>query len=209
MFFEQFNSAPLGMDSVGNWFGGLAVCPNCRRGTVHLQCTSSPDRTKVPAPGKGQPFQVYPKHSGRSPAPTETPVPIAADYNEACLVLSDSPKSAAALGRRCLQHVLREHAGVKESNLASEIQQVLDKGHLPTHLAEALDGIRNVGNFAAHPIKATASGEITQVEPGEAEWTLDTLEQLFDFYFVQPAATRKKRDALNAKLTAAGKPPMK
>jgi len=35
------------------------------------------------------------------------------------------------------------------------------------------------------------------------------LESLFDFYFVQPAALRKKQDALNAKLKEAGKPEMK
>jgi hypothetical protein len=74
---------------------------------------------------------------------------------------------------------------------------------------ESLDAVRNIGNFAAHPIKSTASGEVIDVEPGEAEWNLDVLESLFDFYFVQPAALRKKQDALNAKLKEAGKPEMK
>jgi hypothetical protein len=41
------------------------------------------------------------------------------------------------------------------------------------------------------------------VEPGEAEWTLDVLEILFDFYFVQPARLKAKRDALNKKLAEA------
>jgi hypothetical protein len=35
------------------------------------------------------------------------------------------------------------------------------------------------------------------------------LEALFDFYFVQPSVNKKKREALNAKLKAAGKPEMK
>lgn len=38
---------------------------------------------------------------------------------------------------------------------------------------------------------------------------LDVLDGLFDFYFVQPAAIQKKNAALNAKLTAHGKAPMK
>ena len=38
---------------------------------------------------------------------------------------------------------------------------------------------------------------------------LDTLEGLFDFYFVQPATLKKKRHALNANLANAKKPPMK
>ena len=151
----------------------------------------------------------YPKGISRTPLGPEIPEHLANDYAEACLTLPDSPKASAALSRRCLQTILREKAGVKRSDLVNEIQQVLDSGKLPSHIVESLDGIRNIGNFAAHPIKSTATGEIIEVEPGEAEWNLDTLESLFDFYFTQPAATKRKRDALNAKLKAAGKPPMK
>ena len=48
-----------------------------------------------------------------------------------------------------------------------------------------------------------------EVEPGEAEWNLDVLEALFDFYFVQPSILQAKLAALNAKLKEAGKPPVK
>ena len=47
------------------------------------------------------------------------------------------------------------------------------------------------------------------VEPGEAEWNLEALEGLFDFYYVQPARTALRKAALNKKLTDAGKPPIK
>ena len=124
-------------------------------------------------------------------------------------MFADSAKASAALSRRCLQNLLRDHVGVKHSNLDSEIQQVLDSGKLPSHLAEAIDAVRVGGNFAAHPIKSTNTGEIIDVGPGEAEWLLDTLEGLFDFYFVQPATLKRKRDALNAKLKDAGKPLLK
>jgi hypothetical protein len=137
------------------------------------------------------------------------PSEFAEDYREACLTLADSPKASAALSRRCLQHLLREHAKVKSGNLAEEIQQVLDAKNLPSYLAESFDAVRNIGNFAAHPMKSTASGEIIAVEAGEAEWNLEVLESLFDFYFTQPALLKKKRDALNAKLKEAGKPEMK
>ncbi len=77
--------------------------------------------------------------------------------------------------------MLRAAAGVRPGDLYEEIQQVLDKGRLPSHLADSIDAIRNVGNFAAHPIKSQHTGDIVDVEPGEAEWNLDTLELLFDF----------------------------
>jgi len=124
-------------------------------------------------------------------------------------VLPDSEKASAALSRRCLQYLLREKAGIKKGDLANEIQQVLDSRQLPSHLADDLDAIRNIGNFAAHPLKSTNTGEIVDVEPQEAEWLLNLLEQFFDFYFVQPSRAKAKRDALNAKLQSIGKHPMK
>jgi|SRR5215469_180806 len=99
---------------------------------------------------------------------------------------------------RCLQSLLREHAKTESKDLADQIQEVLDSKQLPTYLAVAIDSVRNVGNFAAHPIKSQATGEIVEVEPGAAEWNLETREGLFDFYFVAPAVLQKKRDALNA-----------
>ena len=128
---------------------------------------------------------------------------------EAALVLSDSPKAAAALGRRCLQHLLREKAKVKPQDLFNEIQEVIDRRELDSDLASALDAVRVIGNFAAHPTKSQSTGEIVDVEPGEAEWTLDVLEQLFDRYYVQPEVIKKKKADLNVKLKAAGKPELK
>ncbi len=124
-------------------------------------------------------------------------------------MLGDSPKASAALSRRCLQHILRDEAGVKKQDLFREIQEVLDSGKLPSHISGGLDAVRNIGNFAAHPIKSQSSGEIVDVEPGEAEWNLDVLESLFDFYFVAPARSAARKAALNKKLADAGKPPVK
>lgn len=76
-------------------------------------------------------------------------------------------------------------------------------------MSESIDAVRNIGNFAAHPSKSTATGEIADVEPGEADWNLDVLESLFEFYFIQPAQTRRKKDELIKKLEEYGKPPMK
>ncbi len=76
-------------------------------------------------------------------------------------------------------------------------------------LAHNVDAIRHVGNFAAHPMKSTTSGSIVDVEDGEAEWLLDVLEELFDYYYVAPVKAAARRTALNAKLAAMGKPQLK
>ena len=123
-------------------------------------------------------------------------------------MLADSPKASAALSRRCLEQLLHERNVSTKHNLSEAIDDALAK-HLPSHIEENLDAVRNIGLFATHPKKSSNSGEILDVEPGEAEWNLDVLESLFDYYYVQPAKSAKKREALDKKLAEAGKKPMK
>jgi hypothetical protein len=78
---------------------------------------------------------------------------------------------------------------------------------LPSYIAENIDAIRNIGTFAAHPLKDSASGQILAVEPIEAEWNLDVLDLLFDHSYVQPALAAQKRAALNTRLAAANNCP--
>lgn len=151
---------------------------------------------------------AYPKTGGRSSAPSEVPDDIARDFNEACVVLADSPQASAALSRRCLQHLLHERGVSTSDNLSTAIDHAL-ASHLPSHIAENLDAVRNIGNFAAHPQKNVNSGAILPVEDHEAEWNLDVLEMLFDFYYAQPAKSAARRATLNEKLKEAGKNPMK
>jgi hypothetical protein len=152
---------------------------------------------------------IYPKAVARKPLGAGIPSSFLEDYNEAIDVLPISPKASAAISRRCLQNILREAGGFRDRDLAKEIQLAIDSNSLPSHITESMDAIRNIGNFAAHPLKSTSTGEICNVEPGEAEWSVEVLELLFDFYFIQPELARAKRDALNAKLADLGKPPMK
>jgi len=196
--------AQIGADCQFNWMVMHETCPACRKKIVELRGLPNgpPELSEVN-------FLVYPKSIARTPLSDDVPSKFAADYREACLVLSDSPKASAALSRRCLQSLLREEAKVKKSDLSKEIGQVLEANQFPSYLAKAIDAVRNIGNFAAHPIKSTNTGEIVAVEQGEAEWLLDVLESLFDFYFVQPALLRKRREQLNEKLKDAGKPEMK
>lgn len=211
-----FDFRYYGNDSEGYWFIKSMTCPNtlCSKIIINLiNSTSYTSSAHSSNPSKPHEIvssiNVKPLTSSRAPVSSDVEPKFASDYSEACLILSFSPKASAALSRRCLQILLREKAGAKHGDLAKEIQEVIDSGKLPSHLSESIDAIRNIGNFASHPIKSTSSGEIVDVEAGEAEWLLDVLESLFDFYFVQPAIIKAKREALNLKLSDAGKTPMK
>lgn len=196
------------------WQIERSECPECKRANLYLlhlsQLRSGSKQIDAPRPAYELVSRtlVRPKATSRGPIPDEVPKEIAEDYKEACLVLQDSPKASAALSRRCLQNILRDAASVKHGNLYNEIGEVLNSGKLPSLLEGSMDAVRNVGNFAAHPIKSTNTGEIVEVDSEEAEWNLEVIESLFDYYYVQPAILKQKQAALNKKLNDAGKKPM-
>lgn len=196
-FHDKPVSTPIEADADGGWVLLRMVCPECKRLVLNLLngpaiFSGSPNKHFSSLSAVHRTILVHPKGVARSGCPAEVPSTIAEDYREACLVLADSPKASAALSRRCLQNVLRETAKVKPGDLFNEIQEVLDSRTLPSHIAEGLDAVRVIGNFGTHPIKSKHTGEVLPVAPGEAEWNLDVLESLFDFYYVQPA-TRQRR----------------
>jgi Domain of unknown function (DUF4145) len=182
----------------------MSACPVCGKPILAIPRLDLPDGSSTGGPGV-----IYPSGTGR-PLPSEVhkAVPqLAADFAEAVGVLPVSRKASAALSRRCLQFILVHAGGATKRDLAEQIDEILPK--LPPSLAENVDAIRHVGNFGAHPMKTKNSGEIVDVEDGEAEWLLDVLEELMDFYYVGPARASLKRAALNQKLKDLGKPSLK
>jgi hypothetical protein len=179
------------------WRVDAMECPNCHKATLYLAELVFPNKTKR--------TMIFPRNTVRPAPPVEVPTHLAEDYTEASLVVDDSPKASAALSRRCLQALLRDQ-GFNQKDLAPAIDAILAAKILPASLALSIDAIRNVGNFAAHPMKDTNSGEILPVEDHEAEWTLDVLDGLFEFYYIAPARDLQRIAAMNAKLQAAGKP---
>jgi hypothetical protein len=188
------------------WYYRSALCPEC--GEVTIEIARFYDREN-----QGEDWrQVYPVGASRGPVDPEVPDEIREDYIEACNVLPISSKASAALSRRCLQNML--HApGYKAKDLAKEIDLLLNeqdpKKALPHRLRETVDGIRNFGNFSAHPIDDKTTLQVIDVEPHEAEWCLQILEDMFEHFYVGPAAAKARKASLDAKLAAAGKPPSK
>jgi hypothetical protein len=182
----------------------VAGCPSCGKPVMSAHRLWQGDKTSWGLPGL-----IWPQFAER-PIPVEVDAEapdIAEDFREAVSVLPWSKKASAALSRRCLQQVLLRKAGVKKRDLADQIDEVMP--NLPTHLAENIDAIRQVGNFAAHPSKSTSTGEIVAVEQEEAEWLIEVLEELFEYFFVAPARSASRRQTLNQKLADIKKQPLK
>ena len=151
---------------------------------------------------------VWPRHSNPRLIAPEVPADIASDYQEADKVLFASPKASAALSRRCLERVLHEAGGAKSKELTKAIDEVVSVNNLPTALGQELQATKEIGNFAAHPRKDSNTSQIFNVEPGEAEWMLDVLESIFDYFYVKPADSKRRIASLNQKLVKAGKRPI-
>lgn len=103
--------------------------------------------------------------------------------------------------------------GYNKEDLAKEIKLLLNetdpKKALPHKLRETVHAIRNFGNFSAHPIDDKTTLQVIDVDPEEAEWCLEIIEELFEHFYVGPAAAKAKKTALDEKLKAVGKPPSK
>lgn len=187
----------------------VGTCPNCNDITVILLQGSDDaqsiremtfvERTKT---------VLYPTNTPRSIA-DGVPDPYKSEYIQASKVAELSPMASAAICRRILQNILHNHFKIKDRDLSKEIDIFINTISAPIQLKEDIDAIRHIGNFAAHPLKSQSTGQIIEVEPGEVEWLLDTLEALFDFAFIQPKQAEIRRLKLNEKLKDAGKPPMK
>ena len=76
----------------------LYTCPNCNKTTylAYREAGDGPVHTSV------FPKAIF-KHF-----PSYVPQPIRQDYEEACSILSLSPKAAATLCRRCLQGMIHD-----------------------------------------------------------------------------------------------------
>jgi hypothetical protein len=209
-YFVRTNGKPFIVSFRGMkvfWHYRTTVCSKCKDVVIQI----APINTS----GSSQPMDwrmVYPVGASRGSTSPEVPAEIRNDYIEACNVLPISAKASAALSRRCLQNILHA-SGYDTGNLAKEIDLLLDEPDprkaIPLRLRATIDVIRHCGNFGAHPINDKTALQIIEVEPHEAEWCLDILEECFEHFYVGPAAARARKASFDEKLAAAGKPPSK
>ena len=179
------------------------VCPECDKVLVRV--------TRVESEGDESVVTTRFAYPGNAAARSADPAvkgDLRTDYAEAAAVLSLSPQASAALSRRIVQHVLSDRDGYEKRNLSDQIGDFIDDAGNPSHLKENLDYLREIGNFASHPMKSTNTGEVLPVEPGEAEWALDVVDGLFDFYIVGPARDAERRAKFDDKIKKAGRHPI-
>jgi uncharacterized protein DUF4145 len=143
---------------------------------------------------------LWPVEVRPSKAPASLKDDARLDYDEARLVLPYSAAAAATLARRCLQHVLRSELGIKNGRLFEEIGIAVRSDELTKPTRDALDVVRQIGNWGAHPMN-DQSNTLIRVTSEEAEYTIEILEMLFIDLYEQPekAKAMSKRLELRKK----------
>ena len=134
---------------------------------------------------------IYPT-GGSAPLPhDELPPDVKVDYEEARNVVSQSPRSAAALLRLAVQKLANDILGTKrEAKLNDSIAKLVEDG-LPVRIQKALDIVRVTGNHTVHP------GVIDLEDNTDTAIALFELVNIITEYMI---AKPKKIDELYSKL---------
>ena len=138
-------------------------------------------------------WDLLPESKAKS-FPDYIPAAILADYSEACLIASLSPKASATLARRCLQGMIRDFWGISKRRLKDEVDALEDKVEPQTW--DAIDSVRKIGNIGAH-MEADIN-VIVDVDPDEADLLIGLIETLIADWYI----ARHNRQQRMAKIKA-------
>lgn len=108
---------------------------------------------------------LYPRTSTIDVQPNpDMPSNVREVFDEASLILDDSPRASAALSRLAIE-LLMDELKAEGRNLNDKIGYLVTQG-LPVSIQQALDTVRVIGNNAVHP------GEINMSDDKEMAITL-------------------------------------
>ena len=92
---------------------------------------------------------IHPRSSPVDQPNLDLPEDVLHDYEEARLIVNESPRGAAALLRLAIQKICK-HLGQPGKNINEDIKALVASG-LPAKVQEALDLVRVIGNESVHP----------------------------------------------------------
>lgn len=146
-------------------------CPHCEEYTIYADGIGSKIQdVHVP---------IRPISSAKK-IPDYIPKAIRQDYEEACAIVTLSPKASATLSRRCLQGMIRNFWGISKVRLIDEINDLQNK--IPTQQWKVIDGVRRIGNIGAHMEKDI--NLIVDIDPDEAQKLIKLIEHLLDQWYI-------------------------
>ena len=125
--------------------------------------------------------------------PDYIPEQVRQDYEEACKIVSLSPKASATLSRRCLQGMIRDFHNITRKNLVDEINAI--QNDLGIDIFNALHSLHSIGNIGAHP--ESDINLIVEIDKGEAQKLIKFIELLMDKWYIKREEERKMLEEIN------------
>ncbi len=188
----DFDATPhtfaLGMEGDVTWQCANNRCPVCDRLIVSVRSD------------KGANYPVLPAGSVRAKLSDDVPAELAAEYWTAAQILPYSEEASAAISRRLLQRVLSSKAGAGYGGLADQLRKAVASPTMPDYLKEALATLVKLAKLEPHEVKSYRCDALAPVNEGEAQWLLEVLKPLFEFYYVQPALVQRMRRPIEERL---------
>ncbi len=96
---------------------------------------------------------------------------------------------SAVMSRRILADLLERYADQTQFRLPERIDSVRADTSYPTAIRKRLHYLREIADFGAHT-QTDGTAEVVNVTEAEAEWTLDVVDALFDYFIVGPTDSR-------------------
>ncbi len=172
--------------------GRFVVCPNpdCKKlsftlGLLKVEHTARGSRVVTDTVTHF--WHLIPDSEAKVYSKDIIPSAIIEDYEEACKIKNDSPKSSATLARRALQGMIRDYWKIKKPedfkgiwNLKHEIEAIEDL--VDPDVWAAIDAVRNIGNIGAHMEQDV--NVIIDVEPEEATKLIGLIELLIEEWYI-------------------------
>jgi hypothetical protein len=186
----------LGEDPDGAWQVSSTRCNICERLVVEL-CAKD-----------GCAYPVRPLGSGRPRLAGDVPAEFESEYHTACEILAISPESSAAISRRLLQRFFVAQFGTENAELSELIGTATEAAEMQPYLREALRTLVALARLEPQSEKSLRPHTLIPVQPGEAEWTLDVLQNLLEARYVQPARLQRLQSALEEKVGPLAPPPV-
>jgi len=161
----------------------------------------------LPVAHRQESILLRPRFAMSREVAAEVPGDLRRDYLEAARIFPLSPRMSAVLARRILADLLEKYANLTDFSLKVRINEFAKDTNHPHDLRHNLGYLAEVGNFGAHT-QTNDQAEIVDVDEEEADWTLNLVDRLFDYFIVSPEKDRKMREALDEKLQAANRKPI-
>ncbi|HBO5664190.1 DUF4145 domain-containing protein [Pseudomonas aeruginosa] len=124
-----------------------AFCPACKQRSIWRYWELDNDLLSEENHYEGE--MLYPHVTLAPPPHPDMPEDVKKDYEEARLVVTHSPRAAAALLRLCVQKICEELLKTP-GDINQQIKTLVENG-LPAKVQKALDSVRVIGNEAVHP----------------------------------------------------------